>query len=50
MQESYLLLGVIVAVGVVLFFVTDRRWRKVLEEIRTGQSSQPMWGMMQQQV
>lgn len=50
MQESYLLLGVIVAVGVVLFFIMDGRWRKVLEEIRTGQSSQPMWGMMQQQV
>ncbi len=45
-----MLLGVVVAVGVVLFFVMDRRWKKVLDEIRTEQSSQPMWGLMQQQV
>ncbi len=50
MEGIYLLLGVIVVIGVVLFFVMDRRWKKVLEEIRTGQASQPIWGLMQQQV
>jgi DNA recombination protein RmuC len=50
MEGIYLLLGLIVAIAIVLFFFLDQRWRKVLEEFKAAQSSQPMWTLMQQQV
>ena len=50
MQEIYLLLGFILAVVVILFFLIDQRWRKRLEEIKTDSSSQPVWSLMQQQM
>ena len=50
MQGMYWLLGLIVVVVAVLFFLMEQRWRKRLEEIKTDSSSQPMWGLMQQQI
>ncbi|PIV20461.1 MAG: hypothetical protein COS40_12490 [Deltaproteobacteria bacterium CG03_land_8_20_14_0_80_45_14] len=50
MQGMYWLLGLIVVVVAVFFFLMEQRWRKRLEEIKTDSSSQPMWGLMQQQI
>src|SRR5512136_998321 len=50
MQGIYLLLGLILVVVVALFILMEQRWRKRLEEIKTDSSSQPMWGLMQQQM
>ena len=50
MQGVYLLLGLIVVLIGVLFFLAEQRWRRRLEEIRTDSSSQPMWTLMQQQM
>ena len=50
MQAVYLLLGLIMAVVAVFFFLMEQRWRRRLEEIRTDSSSQPMWALMQQQM
>jgi len=50
MQGIYLLLGLIVAIAVAFFFFMEQRWRKVFEEIKADQSSQPMWPLMQQQM
>jgi len=50
MQGMYWLLGLIVVVVAVFFFLMEQRWRKRLEEIKTDSSSQPMWELMQQQI
>jgi uncharacterized protein YllA (UPF0747 family) len=50
MEGFYLVIGLVVLMGMVLFFFMDHRWRKVLEEVRKDQSSQPMWALMQQQM
>jgi DNA recombination protein RmuC len=50
MEGVYLLLGLILVVVVALFIFMEQRWRKRLEEIKTDSSSQPMWGLMQQQM
>jgi DNA recombination protein RmuC len=50
MQGTYLILSLIVAVALALFFFMDYRWRKTLEEAKKDQSSQSMWALMQQQV
>jgi DNA recombination protein RmuC len=50
MQGIYLILGLIIAVGLALFFFMDYRWRKTLEEVKKDQSSHSMWALMQQQV
>ncbi len=50
MQGVYLLLGLIVVLFGVLFFLAEQRWRRRLEEIKTDSSSQPMWTLMQQQM
>jgi DNA recombination protein RmuC len=50
MEGIYLILGLIVAIGVVLFFFLEQRWRKLLEEVKADPSSQPVWTMMQQQM
>ncbi len=50
MQGTYLILGLIIVVGLALFFFMDYRWRKTLEEAKKDQSSQSMWALMQQQV
>lgn len=50
MEGVYVIIGFVIALGVALFLVMERRWRKVLEEVREDQSSQAMWGLMQQQL
>ena len=50
METYYLLIGLIIVIGMVFFFFMDHRWRKALEELRRDQSSQPIWGLMQQQI
>jgi len=45
----YLILGLLVAVAAVFFFLMEIRWRRVLEEARVDRS-QPMWALMQQQM
>ena len=51
MQGIYLLLlGLIVAILLAFFFFMEQRWRRIFEEIKTDQSSQPMWPLMQQQM
>jgi DNA recombination protein RmuC len=50
MQSIYWLLGLVVAVGVVLFIFMEQRWSKRLEEIKTGLSSPMVWSLMQQQI
>src|SRR5512136_2748364 len=50
MESSYPFLGLILALGILFLLLMERRSRKLLEEIRTSQSSQPMWGLIQQQV
>jgi len=50
MEGIYWLLGLIVAIGVVLFFLMEHRWKKIFEEVKRDQSSQTMWTLMQQQM
>jgi len=50
MQSIYWFLGVVVAVVVALFFLSEQRWRKRLDEIKTDSSSQTVWTLMQQQM
>ena len=50
MQGIYLILAVVILFGLALFFFMDYRWRKALEEAKKDQSSQSMWGLMQQQM
>jgi DNA recombination protein RmuC len=50
MEAIYLMSGVILVVGLALFFFIEYRWRSVLDEVKKDQSSQPMWSLMQQQV
>jgi DNA recombination protein RmuC len=50
MHGIYLLLGLIIAMVLALFFLTEQRWRRRLEEIKTDSSSQAMWLSMQNQV
>jgi len=50
MEGIYLILGLIVAIAIALFFFMEQRWRKFVAEAKADPSSQPMWTMMQQQV
>jgi DNA recombination protein RmuC len=50
MEGIYLILGLIVAIGVALFFFLEQRWRKLLEQVKADPSSQTMWTLMQQQM
>jgi DNA recombination protein RmuC len=50
METVYWLIGLIVAMGVALFFFIQHRWKKILEEVKRDQSGQTMWTLMQQQV
>lgn len=43
-------MGLIVAVGLALFFFIQQRWKEVLEEVRRDRSGQAMWALMQQQM
>ena len=50
MQDTYWVLGLIIVVGIVLYFLTERKWRRTLDELKANQSSQQMWPLMQQQI
>ena len=50
MDVTYWLLGLIVVAGIVLYFLTERKWRRTLDELKTSQSSQQIWPLMQQQI
>ena len=50
MEGIYLILGLIVAIGAALFFFMEQRWKRLLEQAKADQSSQPMWTLMQQQM
>ena len=50
MDVTYWLLGSIVVAGIVLYFLTERKWRRTLDELKANQSSQQMWPLMQQQI
>jgi len=52
MESIYVAAGVfiILALALALFFLLDRRWRKVAEEAKGDPSSQAMWTLMQQQM
>lgn len=50
MERSYLFLGLILALGILFLLLMEWRSRKLLEELRASQSSQPLWGLMQQQI
>ncbi len=48
MEEIYLILGVVILFGLILFFFMEYRWRKSLEEIKRDQSQLPTWVQIQQ--
>ena len=50
MDVTYWLIGSIVVAGVVLYFLTERKWRRTLDELKANHSSQQMWPLMQQQI
>jgi hypothetical protein len=50
MELFYLLIGLIVIAGGALYFLIERKGRKILEELKADQSSPMMWTMMQQQM
>ena len=50
MEGIYFLIGLIIAITVAFFFLLEKRWKRVIEEVKTNQSSQAMWLAMQNQV
>jgi len=50
MELFYLLIGLIVIAGGAIYFLIERKGRKILEELKADQSSPMMWTMMQQQM
>jgi DNA recombination protein RmuC len=50
MEAIYLMSGLMIVIGLAFFFFIEYRWRRILDEVRKDQSSQPMWSLMQQQV
>lgn len=50
MERTYLIFGLMLAMGVIFFLLMEQRWRKLMEELKAGQASQPMWTLMQQQI
>jgi DNA recombination protein RmuC len=50
MEGIYWFLGIIVVIAIALFFLMEQRWKKIFEEVKKDQSSQPMWALMQQQM
>ncbi len=50
MEGLYVLLGLVIVIAVVFIFLLEKRWKKFVEEVRTDQSSQPMWLSMQNQI
>jgi DNA recombination protein RmuC len=50
MEGIYFVLVLIILIGAALIFFMEQRWKRILEELKKDQSSQPMWTLMQQQM
>lgn len=50
MEGIYIVLGFIIIFALAIFFFMEQRWKRVLEELKKDQSSQPMWTLIQQQM
>ena len=50
MDGTYWLFGLIIVAGIVLYLLTERKWRRTLDELKANQSSQQMWPLLQQQI
>ena len=50
MEGIYLLFGLVIVIAVAFIFLLEKRWKRFVEEARTGQSSQGMWLSMQNQI
>lgn len=50
MEGIYFVLGLVIIIGLALFFLVEYRWKKALEGAKRDQSSQTMWALMQQQM
>lgn len=50
MEAIYVLLGVVIALAVVFFFLMEQRLKKMAEEVKKDQSSQAVWALIQQQI
>jgi DNA recombination protein RmuC len=50
MEGIYILLGMVVVLAAVFFFLMEQRLRKITEEVTKAQSSQTVWALIQQQV
>jgi DNA recombination protein RmuC len=50
MEGIYILIGMVVVLAVILFFLMEHRLRKMAEEVRKDQSSQTVWTLIQQQI
>jgi DNA recombination protein RmuC len=50
MEGIYVFLALFIVMGVVLLFLMEQRWKRVFEEVKREQSSNPMWSLMQQQM
>lgn len=50
MEGVYVLLGLVIAIIVFFIFLLEKRWKKLVEEVKTDQSSQAMWLSMQNQI
>jgi hypothetical protein len=50
MEGVYVLLGLAIVIAVAFVFLLEKRWKRFVEEVKTSQSSQPMWLSMQNQI
>jgi DNA anti-recombination protein RmuC len=50
MEGIYLPLGLVIVIAVAFIFLLEKRWKRFMEDVRTGQSSQGMWLSMQNQI
>jgi DNA recombination protein RmuC len=49
METIYLLVGLVIVIAAIFFFLLEMRWKRILEEIKVDRS-QPIWTLMQQQM
>lgn len=50
MEGIYILLGMVLALAVALFFLMEQRLKRIMEEVKKDQSSQAVWALIQQQI
>src|SRR5512139_2197990 len=50
MDGTYILLGLVMAIVGFFIIVLEKRWKKLIEEVKTDPSSQAMWLSMQNQI